>query len=133
MRNLWTRWLRDTDIPLMKEWIERIREKNLFDPAILTYPSLKVMVAEERNGEAKPKMFLPIQTCFVLESLAPEPDTEGMGEAQALKLLLNSVLLKAQENGIGEVYFLCKDESVLRIAEKNGFERVEIPLVRMKL
>ena len=132
MKQLFPRWARPEDSEWIIQWLERIREKNLLDPAVLTYPATRVMVAEDRDGR-KPKLAVPVQKVLMLESLAPEPESEGQVEAMGLRACLFPLVVKAQEEGVGEIMFLCKDEQVIKYAEKYGFERVNIPLLRMRV
>lgn len=119
-------------VPLSDAVVERLKTTpgNLFDPSILGYPTLQVLSAYNGNGSVA---YLPIQRCLFLESLAVNQDSELMERAQAFRDLVKGSTLIASSHGIKEIYMLCEDENVLKVAEGHGFERIDYPLVRMKL
>jgi N-acetylglutamate synthase-like GNAT family acetyltransferase len=102
---------------------------NLYDEDILQYPATQVLVAHND----KTIMFLPFQQTVMLESLAIDPEASPKDVAVSLYALIDAVRLKCAESGIGELYFLCKDESTSKFAERHGFTRLEYPIFRMKL
>ena len=116
------------DTKTIVEWLNA-DPKNLFDPNILEYPTLRVLCAY--NGA--PVAFLPTQKALFLESMAINPKASDLERAQALRDLVKGAELLASSDGIKEIYLFGEDERVLQIAEKRGFERLPWPLLRMKL
>lgn len=117
------------DIDQLLQWMNRIADKNLFDPEVLLYKSTATLVAENE----KVVLYAPLQTVVILESLAPNPEASELDVAVALRKVVDGVSLLSRLNGLSEVYFLSKDETVNRLAEHHGFERLDIPVLRLKL
>ena len=134
-----TIWVRDAntekDARTCSEWIARIADINLLDPAVFAYPSTRVLCAYQKteDGDDKPLLYVPIQRPLMLESLAPAPGTEGLTEAVALKEVVQDAVSTAHRSGAGEIYFLCRDERVIKFAQAHGFKQVNSPLLRMKI
>lgn len=101
----------------------RLRETpdNLFDPDILTYPE-KLQFFCARS--TKPLVFLPVQNCLMLESLAVEPGATELEVAKSLEVLIKYIVGKALEHKYNEMYFLCRDPRVSAYAERHSFERL---------
>jgi hypothetical protein len=102
---------------------------NLVDPAVLSYPATTVLVA----ASDQPKLFMPVQTCYVLESLGATEHATEREIALSLKNLLTVVGWEARQAGHGEVYFACSHAETSKFAERHGFERYNVPMFRMKL
>lgn len=110
------------------EWINA-DPKNLFDPDILKYPTLRVLCAY--NGG--PVAFLPTQRALFLESTAMNPKSGDIERAMALRDLVKGAELLASAEGIKEIYVFGHDERVLKIAARHGFQPIPWPLLRLKL
>lgn len=121
-------YLRDEDQRTFIEWVNST-PGNLWDQDVLKYPTLQVICAY--NG--RPVAFLPMQQAMMLESLAVSEKAPLLDKAQAFRDLVKAAELTASAKGIRELYFICRDDNVLKIAEGHGFERIVFPLVRMKL
>lgn len=128
MKQLKTGYITTQDQPKFIELVNSTAN-NLYDPDVLTYPTLRIL----KSYNSHPVAFLPMQQALMLESLAVEPESSLMDRGQAFRDLVKGAQLHASSLGIKELYFLCKDENVLKVAEGHGFERVEYPVVRMKL
>ena len=102
---------------------------NLFDQAILGYPTLRVLASYAEEVVA----YLPTQKALFMESLAVNPQASLLDKGQAFRDLVKGSELLASSDGIRELYMLCEDENVIRVAEGHGFERIPYPLLRMKL
>lgn len=103
--------------------------KNEWDSGVLKYPTLRVICAY--NG--RPVSFLPVHDALVMESIAVNKDAGDLERAQALRDLTKAAELHASARGMRELYFICTDEDVLKIAKNHGFEQVEFPVLRMRL
>lgn len=129
MRQLKVRIARPEDSKEIGEWLVGTPQ-NLFDPEILAYPTFRAISAYNGDGNIA---HLPCQQALLLESLAVKPGASGMDSAQAFRDLVKAMELLASSFGIRELYFVCKDQDVVRVAEGHGFERLEFPVVRLKL
>jgi hypothetical protein len=127
MKTVWVRPLRPDDIPLLTDWITRIADRNLLDADAMKHA--RVLVAHDD----KPLLFLPVQGAAVLESLAPRPDATAAEIALALRELIKQVAFICRTGGVNEIYFFCKDEDVLRLAQRHGFEEMPWKCVRLKI
>jgi hypothetical protein len=116
------------DTKQIVDWLN-LNPFNLFDPAILKYPTLRVLCAYDES----PVAYLPTQRVLVLESIAPNPIASDSARAQALRDLVKGAELLASSDAIKEIYFIASDPAVTNIALSNGFEQLPWPLLRLKL
>lgn len=117
MLDIYPRPARASDIALIDDWI-RTTPQNLFDPAILDNPATKFHCA----ANSEPLMYMPSQTVWMLESLAVKPGATALEVAKSIGVLIQTILYKAEECGIRELYFLCRDDTVNAYASKHGWE-----------
>lgn len=129
MKQLKIRMARPEDVAEIGQWITKTPE-NLFDEAVLKYPTLRIVSAYNGEGNVA---HLPAQQVLMLESLAVKPGSAPLENGQAFRDLVKAMELIASQLGIRELYFICKDKDVLGVAEHHGFERIEFPIVRMRL
>lgn len=116
------------DSATLIEWLNSTKG-NLFDPAILKYPTLRTLCSY--NGQ--PIAYMPTQRALFLESLAVSPDSSLMERAKSFRDLVKGAELLASSDNIREMYMVCEDENVLKVAEGHGFERIPWPILRMRL
>ena len=128
MRQLKVKLAGPEDTEKLAQWLVSTPE-NLFDPRILQYKTLRTLC----SYDGSPIAFLPTQRALFLESLAVNPAASLIDTAQAFRDLVKGSELLASSDGIREIYFICKDEDVLKVAESHGFERIQYPVVRLKL
>lgn len=112
----------------VKSWLSTTRNNDL-DPAIFRYPTLRVLCAYDGEAEA----YLPTQLAVVLESLALKPGIDAHRYVEAIRALVKGVTLNASSLGVKEIYFIATDEDVLQVALRHGFEKIEHPVLRMRL
>lgn len=112
----------------VKSWLASTTNNDL-DPAILGYPTLRVLCAYDGEPEA----YLPTQLAVVLESLALKPGIDAHKYVEAIRTLVKGVTLNASSLGVKEIYFLASDEGVMKVALNHGFELVNSPVLRMRL
>lgn len=107
-------------------------ENNLLDPEVLGYPTTVVLKAHK---DQKNLVVMPVQTVYMLESLGILKDNADSVTdiAVALKELVQVVRYEATKTGVRELYMLCSEPSTVKFAEHNGFERLNIPVFRMKV
>jgi hypothetical protein len=128
MRQLKVRVAGLEDSERLVEWLNSTKG-NLFDPGILKYPTLRTLC----SYDGEPIAYLPTQRALFLESLAVNPAASLLDKGQAFRDLVKASELLASSDGIRELYMVCEDENVLRIAEGHGFERIPWPITRMRL
>lgn len=128
MHQLKVRYITPDDQKKFIEWVNST-PNNLYDSGVLAYPTLNVLCSYNDS----PVAYLPVQQALFLESLAVKQGASPLETGQAFRDLVKGAELHASSIGIKELYFLCKDENVLKVAENHGFERIPWPLVRMKL
>jgi hypothetical protein len=117
------------DAELFTEWAKASAQINLFDPDVMSYPSTVTLVAHSDQ----PEVFMPLQTTVTLESLAPRPGISPLTEAVALRELIHAAALMAHMAKVKELYFLCKDDRVIELAKRHGFEELPFTTLRLKL
>jgi hypothetical protein len=104
---------------------------NLFDPSAASYPTSFTLAAYNKE---KTILFAPIQTPFMMESLAIDKDnTSELEVANALKTVVQTLVTQASIKGVGEIYFCCKDETTKAFAERQCFERMPFQFYRLKI
>ena len=69
----------------------------------------------------------------MMEALAIKPDADPVDVAVALKELTQNLVTQCHIDGCGEIYFLCKEESTQRYAEKQAFEKLPWNVYRIKV
>jgi hypothetical protein len=129
MKQLKVRIARPEDTREIAEWLLSTQD-NLFDPKILEYQTFRAISAYNEDGNVA---HLPSQQGLMLESLAVNPASALLERGQAFRDLVKGSELLASSFGIREIYFICKDPDVVRVAEGHGFARIEFPVVRLKL
>jgi hypothetical protein len=73
----------------------------------------------------------PIQQPLMMENLIFRPGLSQAETAQAIMKLAEHAVEEAYRRDCGEVYFLCRDESTCKFAERYGFRdvaKLETPL-----
>ena len=130
MKHIWVEKTTVEELPEAFKWLKRIAEKNLIDWDVLTFPATTMLKATDGG---KNILHVPVQPVYMVESLGISPDASPLDTAKALSEVMQIVRWESQKAGQGEVYFLCSDEETKKFAEHHGFERVNIPLYRMKV
>lgn len=129
MRHIFVRQARPSEAEMFKKWSEETKN-NLCDPAVPLYPSTTTRCAFDNNG---PIVFVPFQRPIMLDALAINPESDSLSVALALKELTQDAVSTAYDEGRGEVYFLCHDDSTIQFATKHAYEEVKVKLFRIKL
>lgn len=128
-KKLTVRLAKPEEAETILQWMIANSAKNNFDLQSVVCPSTMVLCAE--NGT--PKVFMPMQAVFVLDSLGPNPAIGHSEQVLALAELLQAAKSLAQGMKVGELYFIGSDPEVNRQAELRGFKRVELPVYRLKV
>jgi hypothetical protein len=129
MKNYSVRLASENDAAQLTKWLANTAN-NLFDPDILKYPNLRVLVAE-KDGE--PIIYLPFHVVFQCESLAVKPDTDKKHLAYGFRVLENALLALAEPYGIKELFFACEDESFGAFAQRHEWTPVKHTYLRKKV
>jgi hypothetical protein len=112
------------------EWIKQNADKNNIDWAVVNYPSTTLLKATDGDRNI---LHLPVQTVYLLESLGISPDASPLDVARALYAVMQVVRWESKKNGHGEIYFVGSDEQTNECAEKHGFEKLQLPVYRMRV
>lgn len=103
----------------MREWLETTRDSELFDHDVLAHESTFSLCA--LGTESKRMAYLPVQQPLMLENLIFRPGLSLAQTAQAITRMAEYAIGEAYRRDVGEIYFLCRDESTCQFAEKNKF------------
>lgn len=98
---------------------------NLFDPDIVTYPSLQTL-AVDKDGETI--SYVPFHPVVVIESLAHKPGITPRENAVGLRRAQDTIEEIAKKYGIAEVWWECFDPSLIAFAERHGYKKAGIVL-----
>jgi hypothetical protein len=120
--------LRD-DIPeKLREFVQTTLDGYLLDLDIFEHESTFTLEAFAQDGA---HAFCPIQQPLMMENLIFRPGLTKGETAQAIMRLAEHAVEEAYRRDVGEIYFLCRDESTSTFAESYGFKNVselETPL-----
>lgn len=119
----------ESDAPLCTEWILHTPD-NLLDPEVANYPNLRTLAIDLAG---QPSLYAPFHPVYMVESLAHRPDITAKENAYALRKFQNALEELAKAYGIREVYWMCKDESLIAFAERHGYEVVKYKMLRKKV
>lgn len=117
------------DAPLFTKWITNT-PLNMFDPDIAKYPSLRTL---RIDVDGKPTLYVPFHPVFMVESLAHAPDVSPRQNAYALAKFHYTIEDLARTYGIAETYWMCRDQSLIKFAERHGYELVTCSVLRKKV
>lgn len=104
--------------------------QNLVDHKVYEYPATSTLKAVK---DGKPLVFMPIHPVFMLESLGIVSQNSAVDTALALSELVKTVRWEAHNKGHGEIFFACSEPTTQAFAEKHGFERVNVPMFKMRI
>ena len=111
------------------EWLEANQERNRADDNDRNAPT----VLEAVDGSSATICYMPLLQVIMLGALAPKPGVTAFEMTHALKALVQGAGMMAAAAGNRELVFWGTDEATCRVAEYVGFERVTMPLYRMRL
>ena len=129
MKHIFVRQTRPEDAEAFVQY-ETGTPNNLFDSDAASYRTSFSLCAYDKRG---PLVFVPVQQPFFMESLGIRPGLGEIDTAVALKELTQALVTQAHFSGVGEIYFLCKDESTIDYAKRQGFEELPWRMCRVKL
>ena len=129
MKHTFVRPARPADAHEAVEWMLKTAN-NEFDPEVVKFPTTVTWCAYTQDG---PVAYLPVQQPFMADALGSRPGADYNEVAAALKELMHNLVSQAHIKGVGEIYFLTKDEATARFAENHHFEEIPYRLFRVKM
>jgi len=104
------------------------RDGELLDLDIFEHDSTFTLEAFRKSKEsgADSIAWCPIQQPLMMENLIFTPGLSETETAQAIMRLAEHAVEEAYRRDVGEIYFLCRDESTMKFAERYGFVDVAL-------
>jgi hypothetical protein len=106
-----------------------LQDKPGLDPLIFTYPATTILVAEDGTD----KVFMPVQTCYIMETLGYKEGISNLSLAAAMKQFVSVLVWESGKSGFGELLFLGNNEETNKFAENNDFEELPYKCYRLKV
>jgi hypothetical protein len=103
---------------------------DLLDLDIFRHQSTFVLSAWSPGKGAR--AYLPVQQPLMLENLCFAPDLSETDRAHAMTRMTEQAIVEAYRRDAGELYFLCREESTCRFAERRNFVRIDGPESELK-
>lgn len=128
-KHIFIRPVRPADGDKFTAWTAGTKD-NLFDVDPIAYRGTVIWCAYDETG---PIVYAPVQKPAMMEALAINPEANPVDVAIALKELVQNIVTQCHIEGTGEIYFLCKEETTQRFAEKQAFERLPWNVYRIKV
>lgn len=125
---IFARPFRKEDAQQFSEWAIGNAANSGLDAGVLGYPSTEIICAE-RGGN--PVLYVPIQRCLVMESMAPNPQASDVELALALDRIVSTVVWKSRQEGNGEILFSPSEPRIRALALANGFK--DYPMMRIRV
>ena len=128
-RNMHVRKLNPHNMAEVKQCEDALQGKPHLDPEVFTYPATSILVAEDGVS----RVFQPIQTCYMIETIGYDPSVPDLSLAFAMKQFTSIAVWEANNAGIGEIYYLGTNEGTNLLALNNGYEEVCCKVFRLKV
>lgn len=107
----------------MQALLRSTRDGDLFDFDILRHESTFILKAFTRGAA---RAYLPVQQPLMMENFVFRSGLTEAETGQAMVRLAEHVVEEAYQRDAGEVYFLCRDKSTCKFAERYGFKDVSL-------
>jgi hypothetical protein len=130
MTKMTVRDFEEKDSQKYVDWLHALASINLVDSGVYEYPRIAHLAVDKEDETVLINSVHPV---LVQEALAPKPGLSPKDEARALRALNDALKELAFKCGYKEIWFGCKDERVIRFAQKHGFEVLNFPVLRMKV
>lgn len=127
MSPIWTRFLRDGEMPQFLAWARANTKNHFSEDEVRDYT---ILVAIKDN---KILCFMPVKKALRIESLAPNPDCTPIELAGAMRELVMAANLTADGLGCKEIDFWDSDAGTTRAAQLIGFEPCSMTLLRRRI
>jgi hypothetical protein len=111
------------------EWLEANEERNHADDNDRNAAT----VMEAVSGRDDTICYMPVIPVIMLGALAPKPGATPFEMTHALKAMVAATAMLAAANGARELVFWGTNEATAKVAQYVGFEKVEMPLWRLRL
>jgi len=118
-----------SDTENFTKWI-RTTPNNMFDPVISTYPNLRVLAVDVND---EPAVYVPFHPVMCVDALAHKPDITPRENAKAFRAIQDTLEEYAATYGMKEIWWMCKDQSLIDFAKRYDYEVVNVPVLRKKL
>lgn len=115
---------------IMLRFLATTPDGELFDADVLEHQSTFVLAAFNQSGALA---FLPVQQPLMLENLILRPGLSVGETAQAITRLAEHAVEECFTRDAGEAYFLCRERSTLKFAERHGFTELPAGLLVRRL
>lgn len=103
---------------------------NLFDPDVVKYQRTYTLCAFNEKHNIT---YMPIQTAYMMEAAAHNPEATELEKSAAFKEIVQAVVTQAFVSGIGEIYFMTGDEETADFATRHVFKEVPYRVFRVKV
>lgn len=127
--HIFVRMARPDEAKQFLDW-EMQNPSNGFDAEVVRFPSTFTLCAYDRTG---PLAYMPIQSPYMLESMAIRPGLNTKTVAATMKEFTQAVVTQAHAQGRGEIYFLGTDDATDKLAANQVYERLPYTVYRLKL
>src|SRR4051794_15389328 len=104
----------------MLAWLGATHDGDLFDLDVLNHASTFSLCA--LGAESGRMAYLPVQQPLMLENLVFRPGLNDRERAQSITRLAEHVVSEGYRRDVGELYFLCRDESTKAFAARHCFK-----------
>jgi hypothetical protein len=131
MKHIFVRPALQRDSETCAKWAVQNLDRNKIDPKVIEYPSTFTLAAYD--SEDGVILFMPVQTPLMMESVCVNPKVSERKQALALKEIVQALVTSCHLQGRGEVYFLGSDERTSAFAESQLFEKVDVPVYRVRI
>lgn len=111
---------------LFVEWLHARRDENRYDPDLFLKNQARIWTCFDEGGILG---FVPIATCYLLESLAFPPGTDPRVESRCLQAVQHQLVHIANVNQVPYAFFATTDENVVRFSERMGWKKNEVPVL----
>jgi hypothetical protein len=110
------------DVPGWLRAIFANKEKNDLAPRMFLYPTLRVVIAEDKG---KPLAYLPVHNGLILDSLAWGDEVSPKEKLDAIRSIVDNIVTEAYHSGIRELIYVSSDSRIDETAARSfGFAKV---------
>jgi hypothetical protein len=115
------------------DWAKTSLDGDLLDLDVFRHQSSFLL--EARGTESERIAYLPMQQPLMLENLIFRRGLSLTDKARAITRLTEYAIGEAYRRDVGELYFLCRDETTCAFAERHKFKLLpsELKVYRMNL
>lgn len=107
---------------LAERWARSTPDGDLLDLDVFHHDST-FLLAAVCSGSG-PIAFVPVQQPLMMENLIFAPTLKNSDRARAMTRMAEHAVTEAYRRDAGEIYFLCREESTRRFAERHLFRNV---------